>query len=38
VYSIWNKHDGAKLSGHIKQVYEMPGGKERYWDQALNFL
>ncbi|MDR1905144.1 MAG: phosphocholine cytidylyltransferase family protein [Treponema sp.] len=37
--SYWNKHDGAKLSEHIKQVYEMPGGKERYWDQvALEYF
>jgi CTP:phosphocholine cytidylyltransferase-like protein len=37
--SYWNAHDGAKLSGHIKQVYEMPGGKERYWDQvALEYF
>jgi CTP:phosphocholine cytidylyltransferase-like protein len=32
--SYWNAHDGAKLAEHIKQVYEMPGGKERYWDQV----
>jgi len=32
--SYWNQTDGAKLSDHIKQVYEMPGGKERYWDQV----
>ena len=32
--SYWNQTDGAKLAGHIKQVYEMPGGKERYWDQV----
>jgi len=30
--SYWNKSDGAKLADHIKQVYEMPGGKGRYWD------
>ena len=30
--SYWNRTDGAKLADHIKQVYEMPGGKERYWD------
>ena len=30
--SYWNQNDGAKLAGHIKQVYQMPGGKERYWD------
>ena len=32
--SYWNQVDGTKLSDHIKQVYEMPGGKERYWDQV----
>ena len=32
--SYWNREDGARLAGHIKQVYEMPGGKERYWDQV----
>lgn len=32
--SYWNDSDGAKLAEHIKQVYEMPGGKERYWDQV----
>lgn len=32
--SYWNELDGKKLSGHIKEAYEMPGGKERYWEQA----
>jgi CTP:phosphocholine cytidylyltransferase-like protein len=32
--SYWSQTDGAKLADHIKQVYEMPGGKERYWDQV----
>jgi len=32
--SYWNKTDGAKLADNIKQVFEMPGGKERYWDQV----
>ena len=37
--SYWNQTDGAKLSDHIKQVYDMPGGKERYWDQiALEYF
>jgi CTP:phosphocholine cytidylyltransferase-like protein len=37
--SYWNKDDGAKLAEHIKKVYEMPGGKERYWDQiALEYF
>ena len=37
--SYWNSTDGARLADHIKQVYEMPGGKERYWDQvALEYF
>ncbi len=32
--SYWNEEDGARLADHIKEVYEMPGGKERYWDQV----
>jgi CTP:phosphocholine cytidylyltransferase-like protein len=37
--SYWNAVDGAKLAEHIRQVYEMPGGRERYWDQvALEYF
>jgi CTP:phosphocholine cytidylyltransferase-like protein len=37
--SYWSGPDGAKLADHIKQVYEMPGGKERCWDQvALEYF
>lgn len=32
--SYWDTQDGAKLYEDIKKVYEMPGGKERYWDQV----
>lgn len=32
--SYWNEEDGAKLCDDILKVYEMPGGKERYWDQV----
>jgi len=32
--SYWTKKDGAKLAEHIRQVYEMPGGKERFWDEV----
>lgn len=32
--SYWNEDAGAKLYEDIKKVYEMPGGKERYWDQV----
>lgn len=37
--SYWDAKDGAKLKEHIKSVYEMPGGKERFWDQvALEYF
>lgn len=32
--SYWNAEDGEKLSEDIKSTYELPGGKERYWDQV----
>lgn len=32
--SYWNEEDGKKLARHIKECYNMPGGKERYWDQV----
>lgn len=32
--SYWNAEDGAKLYEDMKKVYEMPGGKERYWDEV----
>ena len=32
--SYWDEADGHKLSQHIKEAYEMPGGKERYWEQV----
>ena len=32
--SYWNAQDGARLYEDIKKVYDMPGGKERYWDQV----
>jgi CTP:phosphocholine cytidylyltransferase-like protein len=37
--SYWNNADGAKLANHIKQAYEMPDGKEFYWDEvALKYF
>ena len=30
--SYWDEADGARLYEDIKQVFESPGGKERYWD------
>lgn len=32
--SYWTEADGKKLSEHLQKVYEMPGGKEKYWDQV----
>lgn len=37
--SYWSNTDGKKMAEHIKQTYEMPGGKERFWDQvALEYF
>ncbi len=32
--SYWNEVDGHKLSADIPDVYESPGGRERYWEQV----
>ena len=32
--SYWNAADGAKLYTDIQKVYQMPGGKERDWEQV----
>lgn len=32
--SYLNEEDGQRLSEHMKQAYEMPGGKELFWDQV----
>ena len=32
--SYWNESDGHKLSQDIQDVYQSPGGKERYWEQV----
>ena len=32
--SYWNESDGHRLSQDIAEVYESPGGKERYWEQV----
>lgn len=32
--SYWDAADGKKLEEHLKLAYEMPGGKEKYWDQV----
>lgn len=33
-FSYWTKEDGRKLREHIPLVYDMPGGRERFWDQV----
>lgn len=32
--SYWNGADGEKLAQDLKDVYEQPGGRERYWEQV----
>ncbi len=32
--SFWSAKDGARLAEDIEKAYELPGGKELYWDQA----
>jgi len=32
--SYWSEEDGKKLAQDIGEVYERPGGKERYWEQV----
>ena len=32
--SFWNDADGHKLSQDIADIYQAPGGKERYWEQV----
>lgn len=32
--SYWSQEDGKRLETDIEVAYNMPGGKERYWDQV----
>lgn len=32
--SYYDKEDGIKLTKDIEDVYNMPGGKEKYWEQV----
>ncbi|MCR4649608.1 MAG: NTP transferase domain-containing protein [Lachnospiraceae bacterium] len=32
--SYWSREDGRKLKKDIADVFESPGGKERYWEQV----
>ena len=33
-FSYWTSEDGARMAEHVREVYETPGGKERFWDQV----
>lgn len=32
--SYWNREDGERLGKCIEEVFKMPGGKEKYWDEV----
>ena len=32
--SYWSGDDGARMAEHVREVYESPGGKGRFWDQV----
>lgn len=32
--SYWDEESGNKLKTHLQEVFDRPGGKERYWDQV----
>ena len=32
--SYWNEKDGKQLEEDIKRIYELPGGKDKYWDEV----
>lgn len=32
--SYWSANDGAKLAQDLEEVYNAPGGRERYWEQT----
>lgn len=32
--SYWDGPDGEKLARDLQEVYEQPGGRERYWEQV----
>lgn len=32
--SYWNSIDGKKMATDIEKLFNMPGGKERYWDEV----
>lgn len=32
--SYWDQADGEKLRDDLREVYDQPGGRERYWEQV----
>lgn len=32
--SYWDKEDGKKLSRCVEETYNMPGGREKFWDEV----
>ncbi len=37
IYYI-NSMDGSRLANHIKEAFDAPGGKERYWETVINIV
>lgn len=37
IYYI-NALDGVRLSNHLKEAFDAPGGKERYWETVINVV
>lgn len=33
-FFYWTREDGKKLSRDLEEVYQAPGGKERFWEQT----
>lgn len=33
--SYWSAEDGARLQQDLETVYNLPGGKQRFWDQVV---
>ncbi|MBQ9118307.1 MAG: NTP transferase domain-containing protein [Clostridia bacterium] len=33
--SYWDEEDGAKLEQDLEEVFNSPGGRERYWEQTV---
>ena len=33
--SYWNEEDGSRLAKDLEVAYNSPGGKQRFWDQAV---